>query len=252
MGAVHRFVFASVDAVLVETDAIARAVREFGLPASRIVALSDPTDLALFGQTPQSRVDAGACRIIHAGDLEPEAGVAELLPCLAAWAAQNPERQIEMLWAGEGCLRGVLEAQPLPANIKQKFPGDVSRAQLASMFLDCDMLVVPALSDPWNSVVAEAVAAQLPVLGSSRSRAVVDLIAHGITGWIFDPFEPGAMARAVDLALNTLPHELVDMRANAAAQFPRPLPGLNERLLRAMRMEAFKQPLDTASFGFAS
>jgi glycosyltransferase involved in cell wall biosynthesis len=252
MGAVHRFVLAGVDAVLVETDAMARTLREFGLPASRIVSLADPGDLALFIQTPQTRIDADVCRIIHVGDLEPEAGVAELLPCLALWAAQHPDHKIEIVWAGEGCLRGVLEAQPLPANIKQQFPGDVSRAQLASLFLECDMLAVPALSDPWSSVVPEAVAAQLPVLGSSRSQTVVDLVTHGSTGWIFDPFEADAMARAVDLALSAPPHELDDMRAHAAAQFRKPLPGLNERLLRAMRMEAFEQPLNTASFGFAS
>jgi len=251
MGAVHRFVLAGVDAVLVETDAMARAIQEFGLPASRIVSLSDPGDLALFVETPRSRVDAAASRIIHVGDLEPEAGVAELLPCLAGWATQHSDRQVEILWAGEGCLRGVLEAQPLPANLKQHFPSDVSRPQLAAMFLECDMLAVPALSDPWTSVVPEAVAAQLPVLGSSQARSVVDLVTHGITGWIFDPFEPGAMARAVDLALSTLPHELVDMRAHAAARFQAPQPGLNERLRRAMQMEAFEQPLDTSPLGFA-
>jgi len=251
MGAVHRFVLAGVDAVLVETDLIARVIREFGLPASRIVSLSDPGDLALFLQPPLPRVDLDVIRIIYVGDLEPEAGVSELLPCLVAWAARRPDRQIEMLWAGEGCLRGVLEAQPLPANITQKFPGDVSRAELASMFLECDMLAVPALSDPWLNVVPEAVAAQLPVLGSSRSRSVVDLVTHGVTGWIFDPFEAGAMARAIDIALNILPQDLVEMRARAEAGFRQPLPGLNERLRRAMRMEAFEQPLDIAALGFA-
>jgi len=251
MGAVHRFVLAGVDAVLVETDLIARAIREFGLSASRIVSLSDPGDLALFLQTPPPRVDVDVSRIIYVGDLEPEAGVSELLPTLVAWAAGRPARHIEMLWSGEGCLRGVLEAQPLPANITQKFPGDVSRADLAAMFLECDMLAVPALSDPWLNVVPEAVAARLPVLGSSRSRSVVDLVTHGVTGWIFDPFEAGALTRAVDLALNTLPQDLVEMRARAAADFRQPLPGLNERLRRAMRMEAFEQPLDIAALGFA-
>lgn len=251
MGAVHRFVLAGVDAVLVDTDAIAHVIRELGLPTSRIVSLADPADLALFLQKPPPRVDVGVSRIIYVGDLEPEAGVSELLPCLVAWAARKPERQIEMLWAGEGCLRGVLEAQPLPANIMQKFPGEVSRAELASMFLEGDMLAVPALSDPWLNVVPEAVAAQLPVLGSSRSRSVVDLVTHGVTGWIFDPFEPGALARAVDLALNARPQDLAEMRARVATGHRQPLPGLNERLRRAMRMEAFEQPLDIAALGFA-
>ncbi len=248
---VHRFVLAGVDAVLVETDAMARAVLELGMPASRIVSMCDPGDLALFSQPPRARNAADAYRIIYVGDLEPEAGVAELLPCVVAWADRNSDRNVELWWSGEGCLRGVLEAQPLPANVSQRFTGRVSREELAPMFLECDLLAVPALSDSWTDVVSEAVAAQLPVLGSSRARMVVELITTGVTGWVFDPFEAGAMARSVDLALGALPQELEDMRAGAAARSQQPLPGLNERLRRAMRIEASELPPDFGSIGFA-
>ena len=247
----HRFVLAGVDAVLVETDALARSVLDLGIPAPRIVSLCDPGDLALFNQVPQTRGDSDAYRIIHVGDLEPEAGVAELLPCVAAWADRNPDRSVEIWWSGEGCLRGVLEAQPLPLNLTQRFHGEVSRHELASMFLECDLLAVPTLSDAWTDVVSEAVVAQLPVLGSSRSRTVNELIIDGITGWVFDPFEAGAMADAVDLALGKSPQELADMRACAAVRFRQPAPGLSERLRRAMRIDASEPPLDLASLGFA-
>ena len=247
----HRFVLAGVDAVLVETDALARAVVELGIPAPRIVSLCDRGDLALFDRSPHARSDNDAYRIIHVGDLEPEAGVAELLPCIAAWADRNPDRSVEIWWSGEGCLRGVLEAQPLPLNLTQRFHGEVSRQELATMFIECDLLAVPALSDSWTDVVSEAVIAQLPVLGSSRSRTVSELITDGVTGWVFDPFEAGAMASAVDLALNKSPQELTDMRARAAARFRQPAPGLSERLRRAMRIDASEPPLDLASLGFA-
>lgn len=248
---VHRFILAGVDAILVETDTLARAVMELGVPAPRIVSLCDPGDLALFNKplrTPSSR---DAYRIVYVGDLEPEAGVAELLPCVVAWADRNPDRHVEIWWSGEGCLRGVLEAQPVPTNVVQRFPGKVSREELAAMFSDCDLLAVPALSDSWTDVVLEALAAQLPVLGSNRSRAVAELVTDGVTGWVFDPFEAGAMNSAVDLALNTLPHELEHMRASAAVRFRQPLPGLHERLRRAMRIDASELPLDLAALGFA-
>ncbi len=248
---VHRFILAGVDAILVETDELARAVLDLGIPAPRIVSLGDPGDLALFNQPPRARGDNASYRVIHVGDLEPEAGVAELLPCIVAWANRNPERNVEIWWAGEGCLRGVLEAQPLPVNVSQQFPGRVSRGELAPMFLECDLLAVPALSDSWTDVVSEAVAAQLPVLGSSRSRMVVELITHGVTGWVFDPFEAGAMASAVEMALAALPQELEHMRVCAATRFRQPLPGLNERLRRAMRLDASELPLDLSLLGLA-
>lgn len=246
---VHRFVLAGVDAVLVETDAMARVVLALGMPAPRIVSLCDPGDLSLFSRPPRARGHGDAYRIIHVGDLEPEAGVAELLPCVVAWANRNPDRHVEILWSGEGCLRGVLEAQPLPANVVQRFPGAVPREELASMFLECDLLAVPALSDAWTDSVSEAMAAQLPVLGSSRSRTVMELVTHGVTGWVFDPFEVGAMASAVDLAINALPQELEHMRTRAAGRFRGPVPGLDERLRRAMGFDASELPLDLSSLG---
>ena len=248
---VHRFVLAGVDAVLVETDAMARIVLALGMPAARIVSLCDPGDLSLFSRPPRARGQGDAYRIIHVGDLEPEAGVAELLPCVVAWANRNPDRCVEILWAGEGCLRGVLEAQPLPVNVVQRFPGAVPREELAAMFLECDLLAVPALSDAWTDSVSEAMAAQLPVLGSSRSRTVMELVTHGVTGWVFDPFEAGAMASAVDLAINALPQELEHMRTCAAARFRAPMPGLDERLRRAMGFDASELPLDLSSLGLA-
>ena len=248
---VHRFVLAGVDAILVETDAVARSLLGLGVPPSRIVALSAPADLTLFSQPPRLRGEGEAYRIIHVGDLEPEAGVAELLPCVASWADRNPDRKVEIWWSGEGCLRGVLDAQPLPANVSQRFSGNATRQELASMFLECDLLAVPMLADMWSDVVLEAVASQLPVLGSNRCRTVVELITHGANGWTFDPFEAGAMTAAVDLALKVSPHELQRMRSSAAAPCRQPTPGLSERLRRAMQIDATEPPLDLSLLGFA-
>lgn len=248
---VHRVVLAGVDAVLVHSDALARAIHAFGVPASRIVLSIGRSDLALFDRPTPSHAGGNLHRIVHVGDLEPEAGVADFLLCVAAWAERNPQRQVGIRWCGEGCLRGVLEAQPLPPNVQQLFPGRITRKELAATFLDCDILALPALADPWDDAVPEALTAQLPVLGSTQSRAVVDLIVQGMTGWVFDPFENGAMARAVELALNTLPDELDRMRACAVKQSKLPLPSLSERICRAMRLEGAGPEFDLVSLGSA-
>lgn len=247
---VHRVVLAGVDAVLVHSDALARAIHAFGVPASRIVLPGSRNDLALFDRPARPQAN-GDLHIVHVGDLEPEAGVADLLLCVAAWAERNPHRRVGVRWCGEGCLRGVLAAQPLPPNVQQWFPGRIARSELAATFLDCDMLALPALADPWGDVVPEALTAQLPVLGSMQSRTVADLVIHGMNGWVFNPFENGAMARTVELALNTLPEDLDRMRAYAAER-PKPsLPSLNERIWRAMRLKDAGPDLDPASLGLA-
>lgn len=247
--ALHRVVLTGVDAVLVHSEAAARAVHAVGVPAARIVFSADRDDLAVFVQPARLRTGLDVHRVIYVGDLEPEAGVADFLSCVTAWGERNPHRAIEIVWAGEGCLRGVLEAQLVPANVLQRFPGRLGRDKLAATFLDCDILAVPALSDSWDSVVLEALTAGLPVLGSDRARAVVDLITHGLTGWVFNPFEAGAMTGAVDVALNTRPDELDRMRARVAARSAPALPKLDARICRALRLEAAGPPLDTTSLG---
>lgn len=257
MRMMHRVILAGADAVLVHSDVLARAAHALGVPASRIVLANSRNDLAPFDHSARSRAtqpraSGVVSRIIHVGDLEPEAGVADFLLCVAAWAECNPQRRVGIQWCGEGCLRGILEAQPLPPNVQQSFPGPVARKDLAAMFLDCDALALPALADPWDDTVLEALTAHLPVLGSTRSRTVVDLIVQGVSGWMFDPFESGAMARAVELALNAMPDELDRMRAHAAER-PKPsLPGLSERIWRAMRLEGSGPEFDPASLGLAS
>ena len=248
----HCFILAGVDAILVETDALACALVQCGVPASRIVSLCDANDLNLFDQPRRARSDGDVCRIVYVGDLEPEAGIIEFLPCVVAWATRNPQRNVEIWWLGEGCLRGVLEAQPIPANVRQKFRGKVSREELAPIFLESDLLAFPVLTDPWKDVISEAITAQLPVLGSCLSRKVVQLITQGVTGWIFDPSEVGAMAHTVDLAIGMLPSELERMRAHAATTLLQRPPGLNERLRRALRTEEIELSFNLTSLGLAS
>jgi glycosyltransferase involved in cell wall biosynthesis len=214
MGVLHRIILARADVVVVNSADIADAVRRMGVCEFRIVDLSEPKDLNLSPAPPRLREAAGACRIVHVGELEPEGGVADLLTCLALWAGQHKDKAVRIVWAGEGCMRGVLEAQPVPPNLTQHFLGNVPPRDLATLFADCDMLAAPAISESWSHVIAEAMASGLAILGSNRIFAVREFVSDGETGWIFDPFERGAMIRAVDRALSTPPALLARMRAN--------------------------------------
>jgi glycosyltransferase involved in cell wall biosynthesis len=45
---------------------------------------------------------------------------------------------------------------------------------------------LPSLADQWGLVVNEALASGIPVLVSQQSGASEDLVAHGLTGFVFD------------------------------------------------------------------
>jgi glycosyltransferase involved in cell wall biosynthesis len=214
MGILRRLILTQADVIVVDSTELADAVRGMGVSESQIVRLSKPEDLNLSRTPPRFREVTGTCKIVHVGDLEPEGGVAELLTCLAAWAGQHEDKAVQILWAGEGCMQGVLEAQPIPTNLTQHFLGNGPRSDLASLFSSCDILAVPALSETWGRIITEAMVCGLPILGSNRLFAVREFVTDGETGWVFDPFERGAMIRAVDRALSTPPSVLAHMGVN--------------------------------------
>ena len=187
-----------------------------------------------FARFPASRPAADAHRVAYAGQLSPSSGVADFLLCAAAWAERNPGRRLELCWIGEGSLRGVLMAQPLPANLVQEFTGALAPADVAERFGRSGLLVLPNLSRSWPPFLAEAMTAGLVVLGSSRNPAVRSMVVPGQTGWLFDPFSAKGMLDVLDTALTATPVQLDAMRAAARvrvgalpprAPAQRPMPG---------------------------
>jgi hypothetical protein len=216
LGVADRLILKLADAVVCSTGAMASAVARRGVPVERIFTLTEPHDIAAFLTAPVARPEAVAHRLIHVGALTPQAGVADFQNGIANWADAHRDGTVEICWAGEGNLRRVLEAQPLPDNVVQRFLHPLDEASRADAFAQSGLLVLPSLRDDWDArhgqVVAEAMAAGLPVLGSSRCHDVVHWVREDVTGWLFDPFSPESMLRSLDVALQTSPATLDDMR----------------------------------------
>lgn len=213
----ERAILSRVDAVLAEGDAVAHAMEQLLIPPQRILSVAMPFELEPFLGCGQARTAAEAHRLMHAGDLSPQSGAADLLTCVAACAEQQPGRPVEVWWAGEGDLAGVLAAQPLPPNVSQRFLGHLDAPGLADAFGQCGLLVVPCLAGDRQATVAHGLAAGLPVLGSRRSRTVRQLVREGVNGWLFDPLQPADMVQAIGRALDTPAGQLDRMRGEARA-----------------------------------
>ena len=232
---VERLVLSVADGVLAEEDAVAHAIECLGVPSLRIFPASVPHDVAAFLSCSRTRSGPEAHRLIHVGDLTPHSGVADALICVAVWAERHPDRTAEIWWAGEGDLAGVLEAQPLPANVSQRFVGRLDARDMAAAFAQCGLLIAPCLGDDHPPPIAEALAAGLVVLGSLRSRRVRQLVREDVSGWAFDPVRPDDMLRVLDRALGCSPERLDSMRDgwNTLVR-ALPSPDLSERLRRAV------------------
>jgi len=65
--------------------------------------------------------------------------------------------------------------------------GHIEYDELPRWYTEADVVVFPTLADEWGVVVAEALAAGVPVLGSVYSQAVDELIEPFKNGWLFRP-----------------------------------------------------------------
>ncbi len=214
IGARGRFVLRNADGVLAHASAT-QSLLQAGVAQSRIFPIVEPFEAGQYGSCPGSRSEPDAHRIAYCGALTPEAGILDFLLCAVSWAEQNPTRTVDIWWIGDGDLRGVLEAQPTPKNLTQRFLAGASTSEIVSIFAQCGILIVPSLSDEQDCPIAEAMAAGLVIIGNRRNSAVQKLVHDGETGWLFDPYSPPDLLRVLDLALRTPPHLLDHMRSAA-------------------------------------
>ena len=234
MGLIGRLALGAADAVLADSVVAARALERRGL---RVYAVHDHADIGDFSSGPARRSGSAAHRIVHVGPLSPQSGAADLLIDVAAWAERHSSRVAEIWWVGEGDLRGVLAAQPLPANMSQRFLGALPHERLVGVFAQCGLLALPTLVRGGRAEwVPEALAAGLPVLGSAQCRGVRALVQDGETGWIFDPILPGSLQEALERALGCSEAELDHMRMLARLGVAESAgPRLGERIKLVLR-----------------
>jgi len=189
-----------------------------GASPRHAVTLPVSADHRAFMNCQLSRTDSDAHRIAYVGELTPRGGAAEFLSTAIDWAEANPEVLVEIMWLGEGDLLGILQAQPTPANLSQTFARIPSSNRLATMLARCGLLVIPTLTDLQFCWITEAMAAGLPVLGSTRYVQVRALVVQNETGWLFDPLREREMFAALNAALTATPAQLDEMRAAARAR----------------------------------
>jgi len=134
----------------------------------------------------QKPADAAAVRFGYLGSLSPQKGIELLLRSLSDLHAAGWE-----LWVGgKGTpdYEARLKGHHASGNISYK--GFVRPEDFLS---EIDVLVVPSVwGEPLPTVVVEAFAHGVPVIGSRRG-GIPELIEDGRTGLLFDPAHPGSL-----------------------------------------------------------
>jgi len=189
----------AVDAVIVPTRAMENRLRELGVDA-RIVVIASPIDVERFAAGRRSAsvraalgaADEGPLALVVAR-LGREKGIELALDALAL----APEVRLAIV--GEGPQRASLEAYAAVRGVaaRVRFAGALPPAALPDVYASADAFIFPSTSETQGLVLAEALAAGLPVVAVDVPATRDVLNGHGR----LVPADPAALAAALAPAL---------------------------------------------------
>jgi len=230
----RRLILASADAVLVNGAGGARYAARLGVPEEKVFLAPYVTDSERFTPRTAARKEP-ARRLLTVGQLIPRKGLLGFRDALATWARRS-ERAVTWTLIGTGPQAEALRGGGLPENLKVRCEGHVPYEDLPSRYRRSDIFVFPTLVDEWGTVVNEAMASGLPVLGSEGSQAVTELVEDGVSGWRFAPDSPGEAEGALARAMEAPPERLDSMGRAATSAASRLTPGrVADRMLEGLR-----------------
>lgn len=138
-------------------------------------------------------------RLVYAGRLSPEKGVAVLIDAMGRLTQEDRVPQPRLTILGDGDERESLEARAIKAGCRERvtFAGQVDREALSSELAVADVCVQPSLTEGFSKAWLDAMAHGLPVLASNVGAAAAVIGTRGERGWLVPPGDTDALARAI-------------------------------------------------------
>jgi glycosyltransferase involved in cell wall biosynthesis len=193
----RRWVARFADAAVSNGDEGTSYLRDvIGIPQEKLLCHPcQVPDLSLLdpvaGEVSQPASLASAKRpvFLYVGSLIPRKGWRYLIDA-AGILVRRGTKEFSVLFAGAGEqeeeMRDAIRDQGLDGIVHQV--GGVAYQNLGSYYRSADVFVSPTRADTWGVAVLEAMAFGKPVL-CSKFAGSRQLVTHGETGFIFDPFD---------------------------------------------------------------
>ena len=197
------------DAVGAICDGLLGDLRKRGIAPGKLFTIPNGVDLAQFGQ-PLPRDTALAARLGFADDAEvigfigsfyDYEGLDDLIAAMPALVAVRPK--LQLLLVGGGPMADALAAQAAasPAASRIHFIGRVPHSEVDRYYSLIDVLVYPRkamrLTDLVTPLKPLEAMAQEKLVAASSVGGHRELIEDGVTGTLFAPDDPAALATAV-------------------------------------------------------
>jgi glycosyltransferase involved in cell wall biosynthesis len=228
--------------ICVSEDNRATLASAFGVRRDRIAVVRNGTDVreASPGSREAIRAELGvatdATLILTAGRLGEQKQHRLILAALPGLV--ESDARLVFVWAGEGPLRGELEAAVHGTGLEGHVRMLGRRADMPELFAACDLFLMPSRDEGAPLALIEAMQAGLPVIVSDAG-ALTEIIEDQGNGLVFARGEGGELMRAVQWALANR-EQMASMAARAREQ------ALRELTAEAMTAGVMAQLLQVA------
>jgi glycosyltransferase involved in cell wall biosynthesis len=197
-----RIIASRADRVIVLSEFSKNQIAEaYGIPRERICVMYGGVDPAFFIERGKKENDHFL--LLFTGRLDgpgQQKGLDVLLEALPAISRRHPV-QLHIAGAGPGLEYFQKMVRRLKIEPNVRFLGFTEYPTLADLYHQADLFVLPTRRESFGLVLAEAMAAGLPVVSTSIG-AVPEVVSHGENGVLIPPDDPEACAEAVNALLD--------------------------------------------------
>lgn len=177
----------SVDLVIALARPFAELARNRG--ARRVAIIPNGIDPASFGAPPDEvRPRHTPFRILNVGRFGVEKGLGDLID-----ACGRLDLDHELTLAGGGPLEAELRKR---GGDRVRFVPPQPRAMLGAVYAAHDVFCSSSLSEPFGTVLLEALVSGLPVIATAVG-GTPEIVEDGLNGLLVPPRDPAAMANAI-------------------------------------------------------
>jgi len=187
--------------IAVSEDARRHHLLHLGLPPDRVTTIHNGIEISDFRVGPGVRdevrselgIPSGAAVVAVVAVLRPPKGIDGLIRALPALVAAVP--RTHLLVVGDGEARRSLERLAADLGMANRVTFTGSRADVPRMLATADVFALPSLTEALPTVVAEAMAAGLPVV-ASRVGGIPEMVDDS-TGTLVEPGDIAGLTRAL-------------------------------------------------------
>ena len=153
--------------------------------------------------------------ILFSGSLIERKGISELVSAFRRVSRRHAGSRLLIVGGGplESRLRSDCRNEP-----SIHFLGFQDWDSLASAYAQAEVLCAPSHYDGWGLIVAEAMAAGMPVISSTAVGCAREMVDEASTGYLTPPKDVDALEAALEAALNESPAKLARMGALCRAK----------------------------------